>query len=112
MCELAQTGSHQTQKRRPEFRPGRAELSLRQTTSNSLTSADFFRASKEQISQAQTILKQRRLYVGDPTGKLDAETRAGLKRFQEAEGLKTTGTLNRATLEKMNIPLTERQRTM
>jgi hypothetical protein len=29
-----------------------------------------------------------------------------------AEGLKVTGTLNKLTLEKMNIPLTEKQKTM
>lgn len=68
-----------------------------------------FRANKEQIKQAQTILKQRGLYSGDATGKLDTPTRDGLKKFQEAEGLKVTGTLNAATLRKMNITLTDKQ---
>ncbi|HYP52766.1 MAG TPA: peptidoglycan-binding domain-containing protein [Pyrinomonadaceae bacterium] len=69
-----------------------------------------FRANKEQIKQAQTLLKQRGLYAGDPTGKLDDTTRAALRKFQEAEGLRVTGTLNRVTLEKMGIQLTERQK--
>ena len=69
-----------------------------------------FRATKEQIRQAQTILRQRSFYSGESTGKLDAETRAGLRKYQEAEGLKVTGTLNRVTLEKMSITLTDRQR--
>ena len=43
---------------------------------------------------------------------LDAPTRDGLKKYQEAEGIKVTGTLNRATLEKMSITLTEKQRAM
>ena len=58
------------------------------------------------------MLRQRNFYTGDATGKLDDATRAGLKKYQEAEGLKVTGTLNRVTLEKMNITLTDKQRTM
>jgi hypothetical protein len=40
-------------------------------------------------------------------GKLDDATREGLRKYQQAEGLKITGTLNKITLEKMNIALTE-----
>ena len=69
-----------------------------------------FRATKEQIKQAQGILKQRSLYAGEPTGKLDTATRDGLKKYQEAEGLKVTGTLNAATLQKMNVALTDKQK--
>jgi peptidoglycan hydrolase-like protein with peptidoglycan-binding domain len=71
-----------------------------------------FRATKEQIMQAQALLKQRNHYTGEQTGKLDDATRAGLKSYQKAEGLKVTGTLNKVTLEKMNIPLTEKQKLM
>ena len=70
----------------------------------------IFRANKDQIKQAQTILKQRGLYAGEVTGKLDADTRAALKKYQEAEGLKVTGTLNAVTLTKMSITLTDKQR--
>lgn len=69
-----------------------------------------FRATKEQVKQAQAILKQRNLYAGDATGKLDMPTRDGLKKYQEAEGLKVTGTLNAATLRKMNVALTDKQK--
>ncbi len=69
-----------------------------------------FRATKEQIKQAQEILKQRGFYAGDAAGKLDTPTRDGLKKYQEAEGLKVTGTLNAATLQKMNVALTEKQK--
>jgi peptidoglycan hydrolase-like protein with peptidoglycan-binding domain len=69
-----------------------------------------FRANKEQIKQAQAMLKQRGFYAGEETGKLDADTRAGLKKYQEAETMKVTGTLNRDTLQKMNITLTDKQR--
>ena len=72
----------------------------------------IFRATKDQINQAQAILKQHGFYNGEPTAKLDADTRAALKKYQPAEGLKVTGTLNKVTLEKMGIALTEQQKSM
>ncbi len=85
------------------------------TTQNSNTKkkrGPVFRATKDQIKQAQAILKERGFYAGDQTGKLDPDTRAGLKKYQEAEALKVTGTLNKVTLEKMNITLTDKQKAM
>ena len=72
----------------------------------------IFRASKDQIQQAQKILKDRGFYGGEQTGKLDDDTRAGLKKYQEAENIKVTGTLNKLTLEKMSIVLTDKQKAM
>ena len=72
----------------------------------------IFRATKEQINQAQAILKERGFYAGEQLGKLDDATREGLRKYQQAEGLKVTGTLNKITLEKMNISLTDKQKTM
>ncbi len=72
----------------------------------------IFRATKDQIKQAQKILKDRGFYAGEETGKLDADTRAGLKMYQAPESLKVTGTLNKVTLEKMGIALTDKQKTM
>ena len=71
-----------------------------------------FRATKEQINQAQALLKSRGFYAGEQIGKLDDATREGLRKYQQAEGLKVTGTLNKITLEKMNIALTDKQKTM
>jgi len=71
-----------------------------------------FSANKDQIKQAQAILKARGFYAGEQTGKLDDDTRAGLKKYQAAEGVKGTGTLNKVTLEKMAITLTDKQKTM
>ena len=71
-----------------------------------------FRADNNQIKQAQAILKQRSFYSGEQTGKLDTDTRAGLKKYQAAEKIKVTGTLNKLTLEKMGIALTDRQKSM
>jgi peptidoglycan hydrolase-like protein with peptidoglycan-binding domain len=71
-----------------------------------------FRATADQVKQAQALLKQRNFYSGEQTGKLSTETRAGLKEYQKAEGLKVTGTLNKTTLMKMGIELTDKQKTM
>ena len=69
-----------------------------------------FRANKDQIKQAQALLKQRGFYSGEETGKLDDDTRAGLRKYQEAENIKVTGTLNKLTLEKMGVTLTDKQK--
>ncbi len=71
-----------------------------------------FRAGKDQVTQAQALLKQRNFYTGEQTGKLDPATRDGLKKYQTAENIKVTGTLNRLTLEKMSIALTDKQKAM
>jgi len=91
--------------------------SVTTTNSNSATKPKpprkpIFRASKDQIKQAQRILKDRGFYAGEETGKLDADTRAGLKKYQAAEGLKVTGTLNKVTLEKIGVALTDKQKAM
>jgi len=72
----------------------------------------IFRATTDQIKQAQAIIKQRGFFAGDQSGKLDPDTRTGLKKYQAAEHLNVTGTLNRLTLEKMGIVLTEKQKAL
>ncbi len=96
-----------------------AQNSNSSTTSNTTTAnankpkrGPVFRATADQIKQAQAILKQRNFYSGEETGKLSPETRAGLKLYQAAEGLKNTGTLNKVTLVKMGITLTDKQKAM
>jgi peptidoglycan hydrolase-like protein with peptidoglycan-binding domain len=69
-----------------------------------------FRANKNQITEAQNLLKSKGMYSGDPTGKLDPATRTAVKTFQKGNGLAATGSLNRATLEKMGIELTDKQK--
>ncbi len=81
-------------------------------SSSSRKRGPVFRANKAQVNQAQVILKARGLYSGSSTGKLDEATRSGLKEYQRAEGLKVTGTLNKLTLEKMAIELTDKQKAM
>jgi peptidoglycan hydrolase-like protein with peptidoglycan-binding domain len=74
--------------------------------------APVFRANKDQIMQAQKMLKEKKMYTGEETGKLDDATREGLKKYQSANGVKVTGTLNKETLEKMGIALTDKQKEM
>ncbi len=62
-----------------------------------------FRATKDQVMQVQKMLKL------TETGKLSNEDRTAIKKYQEENGLKQTGTLNRATLEKMKVELTDKQ---
>jgi peptidoglycan hydrolase-like protein with peptidoglycan-binding domain len=82
------------------------------TSANKPKRGPVFRATADQIKQAQAILKQRNLYGGEEVTKLTPEVRAGLKEYQKAEGLKVTGTLNKATLVKMGIALTDKQKAM
>ncbi|HYJ92609.1 MAG TPA: peptidoglycan-binding domain-containing protein [Pyrinomonadaceae bacterium] len=81
------------------------------SSSTKSTSGPIFRATSDQIKAAQKLLKSKSMYNGGETGKLDDDTRSGLKKFQEANGLKVTGTLNQVTLEKMGIELTDPQKT-
>lgn len=81
-------------------------------TANKRKRGPVFRATSVQIKQAQTILKQRNLYAGTEVTKLTAEIRNALKEYQKAEGLKVTGTLNKETLLKMGIELTDKQKAM
>ncbi len=88
----------------------KAEKEAKTASTDKPKRGPVFRATKDQINAAQRMLKQGGMYTGEETGKLTAETRAGLKKYQEANGLKVTGTLNRVTLEKMGIELTDTQK--
>ena len=68
-----------------------------------------FRATKDQVTMVQTKLKEAKLYNGEITGKGNAEFKTAVKSWQKDNGLKANGSLNRATLEKMGIELTEKQ---
>lgn len=72
----------------------------------------IFRATKDQVTEVQTKLKTGGMYSGEATGKLDDATREGIKKWQTENGVKVTGTLNKETLEKMGIELTEKQKAM
>ena len=80
------------------------------STATAKKNAPIFRPNKDQIKQVQTILKDKKLYDGEATGTYDDPTRTGIKSFQKDNGLKETGTLNRATLEKFGVTLTDAQK--
>ena len=89
-----------------------AKSSTKAKNASATSRKPIFRATAEQIKQAQSLIKQRGFYSGAQTGKLDTDTRTGLKKYQEVEGLKVTGTLNKGTLEKMAITLTDKQKAL
>ena len=99
-----------SQKAIPASPSSLASSDARSAASTSKPRGPIFRATKDQITEAQRMLKTGNMYSGDATGKLDEPTRAGLKKYQEANALKVTGTLNQVTLEKMGIALTDKQK--
>ena len=50
-----------------------------------------------------------KLLTGEATGKYTDETREAIRSYQKSNGLDVNGKFDRATLEKMNIALTDHQ---
>lgn len=69
-----------------------------------------FRSTKDQVTEAQTLLKGKKQFNGEAAGVSSPEWKAALKTYQADNGLAKTGSLNRATLEKMGIKLTDKQK--
>jgi len=93
----------------PKAAATKASSSTSSTTGGTKRPAPF-RANATQIKAAQKVLADGKMYTGEETGKLDTATRDGLKKYQDTNGIKVTGTLNAATLEKMGIALTDAQK--
>ena len=74
------------------------------------TKKPTFRATKDQIMQVQKMLKEKGTYAGEADGKMNDPFRASIKTYQKDNGLRQSGTLNKATLEKMSIVLTDKQK--
>lgn len=72
--------------------------------------APIFRATKDQIKEAQTMLKSKNGFGGEATGVSSPEWKTAVKAYQKENGLTKTGSLNRATVEKMGIALTDKQK--
>jgi peptidoglycan hydrolase-like protein with peptidoglycan-binding domain len=87
-----------------------SEKAPKQNEAGAKPKSPIFRATKDQIKEAQRALVAGGMYNGEDTGQLNKETREGLRKFQTANGLKATGTLNQVTLEKMGIELTDKQK--
>ena len=69
-----------------------------------------FQATKDQIKALQTKLKEAKLFSGDPDGERSDDLKEAVKKYQDANGLKATGGINAATLEKAGIALTDKQK--
>jgi peptidoglycan hydrolase-like protein with peptidoglycan-binding domain len=59
--------------------------------------------AKSTIINAQHVLKGQGYYSGKINGKMDAETREALKRFQQDQGLTVDGRLTKTTADKLGI---------
>lgn len=81
-------------------------VKVKSTDSTAKTKKPVFKATKDQVMQAQKIVNV------TETGKLSKEDRDAIKKYQTENGLKNTGTLNKVTLEKMGIALTDKQKEM
>ncbi len=80
------------------------------STANSPKKPAPFQASKDQIMALQKILKDAKMYSGEANGERSDELKEAVKKYQEANGLKVTGGINAATLEKTGIALTDAQK--
>lgn len=78
-------------------------------TSKSKPRGPVFRPTAAQVKSGQQVLIDAKLLVGEATGKYTNETREAIRSYQKANGLDVNGKFDKATLEKMNIPLTDHQ---
>ena len=64
-------------------------------------------APSRQVLDVQNILRDQRLYAGEPSGLMDKETVASIRRFQMQHDLRVTGELDGKTLEEMHLQAPE-----
>lgn len=57
----------------------------------------------DRINEIQEALARQGAYTGQPTGKWDAKTIEGMRRFQSAHNLSPTGKLDALTLQKLGL---------
>lgn len=97
---------------------GSKSSSTKSTSSGSSKSSDSdgpkrpapFQATKEQIAALQTKLKEAKMFSGAADGERSDELKEAVKKYQDANGLKATGGINAATLEKAGIALNDKQK--
>ena len=90
-------------------KPASDKKEMSASTSDSSTKPAAFRPSKDQIRKGQEILIKQKLWDGEATG-IYGECRPAIKAYQKANGLEQNGKFDRATLAKMGIGLTDKQR--
>jgi len=62
-------------------------------------------AAEMPISAVQEALKREQFFYGEPSGVLDEQTHAALRRFQIRYGLPVSGEIDKATLQALQSPL-------
>ncbi len=94
--------------------PATAQKAASSTSTSSSTESSIkkktFRPTKSQITAAQEKLKSSGSYSGPTDGRYNDDFRAGLKTYQESNGLDPSGKLDEETVVKMGIPLTDSQK--
>jgi len=80
------------------------------TTSDGPKRPAPFQATTDQIKLLQQKLIDAKLFTGAADGKRSDPLKTAVTKYQEANGLKATGGINAATLEKMGIALTDKQK--
>jgi peptidoglycan hydrolase-like protein with peptidoglycan-binding domain len=87
------------------FAQDKAALTPANTIPNQVTSQVKVRAeyTPANIEKAQQILKDKGLYKGEITGKVDSQTKEAIKAYQQQNGLNPTGHLNKDTRQKLGI---------
>jgi hypothetical protein len=69
-----------------------------------------FTANKDQIVALQKVLISGKMFSGEANGERSDALKDAVKKYQDANGLKATGGINGATLEKAGIALTDKQK--
>lgn len=69
-----------------------------------------FQANKDQITALQNKLKDAKLFTGEANGERSDALKDAIKKYQEANDLNATGGVNAATLGKLGIALTDKQK--
>jgi len=83
---------------------------VKATTGSTAKRPAPFQATKDQIIALQKALTGAKLYAGATDGERSEALKDSIKKYQQANELKVTGTINAATIEKMGIPLTDKQK--
>jgi len=107
---LAKMGIPLTDKQKGIETPSSSKSSSSSSSNGETKHSPIFRATKEQIAALQKVLKDAKLFSGAADGERSDELKEAVKKYQEANGLKATGGINGATLEKAGIALTDSQK--
>lgn len=93
----------------PSPRPALAALAVAACLLSIPASARDADPNGATIQWAQQILDEKGFYQGRASGKLDSSTAAAISAYQKSVGLKATGRLDKATIDKLVAERSEKQ---